>query len=311
MDSTHQANYEWSFDSVNGQKVGMKGRWRAKGNVYWPPMKLLHFTDSHLQLVPTPASQFHVQPFWMGGNGDARVLFERLGLLARKVDAVVFTGDATHGGGKPEAAKFFDLLAMAAAGKPVFMLLGNHDVVHPEWEENFCGQAQRHGNIILKDGIYPLGDVDLLLMQAGYVTADNRVETGWDANVFPVPGVSDEWIASLDAALSENTIRPVIAATHCPSHFLPPSALGFAPYVGTGMDEYQKRVNALFDKHPRVRCLLSGHIHFNSAKVAANGRVHQSLASFAEYPCQVRIVEMTAAKVESRLINLAAESETE
>jgi hypothetical protein len=77
------------------------------------------------------------------------------------------------------------------------------------------------------------------------------------------------------------------------------------------MDAYRARLNALLDRHPQVRCLLAGHIHFNSSRVHDNGRVHQSLASVAEYPCQARVIEITPTTLESRLISLARESELE
>jgi len=268
-------------------------------------MKLLHFTDLHLQLIPAPASQFHVQPFW---RGEPSVLLDRIARAAEGTDAIVFTGDATHGGGKDEAALFFELLARASAGKPVFMVLGNHDVVNPRWEEHFVLEAQKYANINIADGIHALGDIDVLLMHGGYVSADNRVATDWNPKMFPVPGLSDESASQLDAMLAGGT-RPVIAVTHCPTHFLPPTPSAFAAYVGPGMDAYRATVNDLLDRHPRVRCVLSGHIHFNSSKTHENGRLHQSLASVAEYPCQVRSVEMTSSKLESRLINLATEPE--
>ena len=115
------------------------------------------------------------------------VLFQRLASLAKQADAIVFTGDATHGGGKAEAAHFLDLLATVADGKPVFMVLGNHDVVNPAWKEHFLAQAAPYGNINMGDGVYPLGDIDLLVMQAGYVTANNGIEVDWHPEVFPVP----------------------------------------------------------------------------------------------------------------------------
>jgi hypothetical protein len=270
-------------------------------------MKLLHFTDSHLQLTPAPQSQFHVQPFWRGEPG---VLFDRIATAAAQMDAIVFTGDATHGGGKEEASLFFDLLAKAAAGKPVFMVLGNHDVVNPRWKDHFVARAGNYSNIKISDGLYPLGDVDVLLMHCGYITADNRVEPEWHSEIFPVPGLSDESAGRFDAALAGGS-RPVLAVTHCPTHFLPPTASGFASFVGPGMDAYRTRLNGLLDRHQRVRCLLSGHIHFNSSRTYDNGRVHQSLASVAEYPCQVRLLEITPTKFESRLISLAAESDRE
>jgi 3',5'-cyclic AMP phosphodiesterase CpdA len=269
-------------------------------------MKLLHFSDCHLQLHPAPESQFHVQPFW---RGEPSLLFDRIATIAKETDALAFTGDATHGGGLAEAALFFDLITRAAAGKPIFIVLGNHDVVNPAFEEHFHSQARRFPNIHLADGIYPLGEIDIMLMHGGYITMDNVVTPGWAPPMFPVPGLSDASSALLDEQLAKNATRPVLAMTHCPSHVLPPTATGFPPYVGPGQEAYRGKVNALLDKHPRVRAVIAGHVHFNSTKIEGNGRVHQSIASVAEAPCQVRVIEMTAGRFQSRLINLETGAE--
>jgi hypothetical protein len=268
-------------------------------------MKILHFTDSHLQLAPAPPSQFHVQPFW---RGEPSVLFDRIARAAEQTDAIVFSGDATHGGGKDEAALFFSLLAKAAANKPVFMVLGNHDVVNPRWEEHFLIEAQRYANINISDGIYQLGDIDIVLMHCGYASANGTVTPEWDSKVFPVPGLSEESVYKLDSLLGGGT-RPVVAVTHCPTHFLPPTASAFAASVGPGMEAYRSKLDGCLDRHPRVRCVWSGHIHFNSSRTYPNGRLHQSLASVAEYPCQVRLIDVKDCVTESRLINLAIEAE--
>jgi UDP-2,3-diacylglucosamine pyrophosphatase LpxH len=269
-------------------------------------MKLLHFSDLHLQSNPAPENQFHVQPFW---RGETRLLFDRIAALATETDALAFTGDATHGGQQRDAALFFDLITTAAAGKPIFMVLGNHDVVNPAFEAHFHSQAKRYPNIHIADGIYPLGDIDVMLMHAGYITMENLVTPGWSPPIFPVPGLSDASSAMFDALLAKDASRPVLAMTHCPSHILPPTATGFPPYVGPGMEAYRSRVNALLDKHPRVRAMIAGHVHFNSAKIEENGRVHQSIASVAEAPCQVRVVELKNHRFQSRLINLETGTE--
>jgi hypothetical protein len=75
------------------------------------------------------------------------------------------------------------------------------------------------------------------------------------------------------------------------------------------MEAYRNEVNALLDRHPRVRAMIAGHVHFNSTKIERNGRVHQSIASVAETPCQVRMVELTGDQFTSRLINLEVGAE--
>jgi len=271
-------------------------------------MRLLQFTDFHLQLSPVPPEQFHVQPFW---RGDLREVFARLGRAAVHADAIAFTGDAAHGGGKAEVAMFFDLLAGAASGKPVFMVLGNHDVIDSHWEEHFHRGAERYRNVRMEDGVYRLGEIDIAIINNEYLTPDDVPSPSWDESHFPIPAFSAARAARLQNALSAAPDRPAVALMHCPSHVLPPTMLDLGRSVMEGMDRYRQALHALLDANPRVGLVLSGHVHFTSTRSFNHGRVHQSLASISEYPYQVRLVEMNAARWSSRLFSLAEDRESE
>ena len=92
---------------------------------------------------------------------------------------------------------------------------------------------------------------------------------------------------------------------------LPATLFDFGPSVLPGQNRYQDRLNDLLDKHPRVGVVLAGHVHFNSTQIFNHGRIHQSLASITEYPCAVRIVEITGGHWHSHLDSLAKEDEIE
>ncbi len=212
---------------------------------------------------------------------------------------------------RTEAQRFVELLASAAAGKPVLLVLGNHDVVNPAWKTHFTAATKSYPNIELPDSTHRIGDIDVVLLQAEYLAADGSVKTEWDSTTFPVPALNQQSAAWLSETLAADADRPAVVVTHCPSHLLPPSSCGFAAHVAAGMEQYRQRLDGLLDQHPRVRLVLSGHIHFNSVKRADNGRLHQSLSSFGEYPCQVRLIEVTDQKITSRMIALADEFESE
>jgi Calcineurin-like phosphoesterase len=272
-------------------------------------MKLLQFTDFHLRLTPAPGSQFHVQPLW---QGELRGLFSRIGKIAKEVDAIAFTGDAAHGGGSKELATFFDLLAEAAVDKPVFIVAGNHDAVHHDWEDYFRRGCEKYRNMRFEDGVYACGEMDIALVNNEYLTPAGVVSESWPEICFPIPAMSDSRAEKLNTALSSTSIKPAIALIHCPTHMLPPAMIDFSGRgVLAGMDRYRDTLHSVLDRHPRVKTVLSGHVHFNSSMVASNGRTQHSLASVAEYPYQVRIVEIGSSKCTSRLAALAVESDIE
>ncbi len=271
-------------------------------------MKLIQFTDFHLRLTPAPEKQFHVEPFW---RGESREMFARIGKVSHDADAICFTGDAAHGGGKQEVALFFDLLAEAAADKPVFMVVGNHDVVDPEWQDHFRRGVEKYKNFRLYDGVYPLGEIDVVLINNEYLTRENLPSVSWRDDCFPVPAMSTPHWEDLHVALSANNDRPALVMVHCPSHVLPATLFDFGPSVLPGQNRYQDRLNELLDRHPRVGVVLAGHVHFNSTQIFTHGRIHQSLASITEYPCAVRIVEITGGHWHSHLDSLAKEDEIE
>jgi 3',5'-cyclic AMP phosphodiesterase CpdA len=271
-------------------------------------MKLIQFTDFHLRLTPAPESQFHVQPFWRGGSKE---LFARIKTLSAGADAIAFTGDASHGGGKQEVADFFDFLAETADGRPVFIVVGNHDVTHQNWEDHFQRGIEKYPNIKLNDGVYALGETDIALINNEYLTPRGDISTAWRDDCFPVPAMSEAHAARLHAALATSTTRPALALVHCPSHVLPATLFDFGTSVLAGMDRYRAALHGVLDQHPRISMVIAGHVHFNSARIYQHGRVHLSLASVSEYPFQVRIVDINGKRCHSRLVSAAHEEDAE
>ena len=264
-------------------------------------MKLVHFSDTHVQLTPASEKQFAVEPLW---PGDVRELFVRLSEVTADADALIFSGDATHGGSEDAARHFFDLLAVASHGKPVFMVMGNHDVTHPAFTDNFRRAVEPFPNVRLTPGVHRLGELDLLLVDNDYVSPAGSAVPYWRGDCFPVPVLTPKKAAALDTLLGTQSSRPATVVVHCPTHVGPPVLINSGHALIDKMQAYQESVNAVLDKHQRVRRVLSGHVHFNCTRSFAHGRLHQSLASFVEHPYAVRILEGSADELRSRIVSL-------
>jgi hypothetical protein len=193
----------------------------------------------------------------------------------------------------------------------VFIVVGNHDVTDLNWEDHFHRGIEKYPNMKLDDGVYPVGETDIALINNEYLTPKGDISTSWRDDCFPVPAMSSAHAARLNTALAASTTRPALALVHCPSHVLPATLFDFGTAVLSGMDRYRDTLHGVLDQHPRVGMVLSGHVHFNSARTYNHGRVHLSLASVAEYPYQVRIVDINGKKCHSRLISAANETDAE
>jgi predicted MPP superfamily phosphohydrolase len=271
-------------------------------------VKLIWLTDCHVQNGPAAEGQFCVQPLW---SRKPDQLFSRLAETARDADAFLFTGDATHSGQRHEVAQFFALLSSVAAGRPVFIVLGNHDVIDLDTRDLFARTASNYDGFQLQERAYALRDVELILLNNYYLARDGSATPFWPHDVFPVPAMPDEQAESLDAILAADKNRPAILVVHCPTHALPGFQTDPDPFLVLGTHRYRDAVHKILDKHVRVRAVLSGHVHFNSTSRYGNRRIHQTLASFIEYPFQVRVINIEGSSINSRMVALATDQDVE
>jgi 3',5'-cyclic AMP phosphodiesterase CpdA len=271
-------------------------------------MRILWFTDSHVQKRPPAEDQFCVQPFW---RGEARKLFDRLGKLARSADALIVSGDATHTGKQSDVRIFFDLLAGVARNKPVFLVLGNHDLANLHATGIFAREARKYPNIRFGEDLFPLGGLDLVLLNNQYLDGNELPSIQWSPRCFPIPVMPAAQAARLNAMLVSGKNRPALVIAHCPCHVLPGNQIDPSPALIAGMRRYRKTLHGVLDKHRRVRAVLGGHVHYNCTLVGKHGRIHQSLSSLIEYPFHVRVLEIAGGSLCSRLASLAGKNETE
>jgi hypothetical protein len=198
-----------------------------------------------------------------------------------------------------------------ADGRPVFIVSGNHDVMDSDTRASFTHAARGLSNFHLQERSHKLRDVDLVLVNNYYLAGDGSAVPLWQHDVFPVPAMPDEQAESLDVILAADKNRPAIVLVHCPTDDLPGFQTDPDPFLVNGTHRYRDTMHKILDKHARVRAMLCGHVHFNSTRRYGNRRIHQTLASFIEYPFQVRVIEIEGGSITSRMIALAMDQDVE
>ncbi|NBH10085.1 metallophosphoesterase [Amycolatopsis sp. SID8362] len=207
-------------------------------------MIIAHLSDLHLDDGPRAEDRVAAVMAYLGG-------------LARRVDALVVTGDIADHGAATEYARALELLEYPA---PLLVCPGNHDV-RAEFRTGLLGQPPSDGPI---DSAREVGGVL-------FATCDSTI-----------PGRGAGFLADSTLAWLDDTLAggdgPAIVAFHPP-----PVAVG-VPLVDGIRQSGEDRLAAVLARHPRVKALLAGHVHTGASTTFAGvplriapGVVSQSL----------------------------------
>ncbi len=188
--------------------------------------RVLHITDSHL--FRTPGRRL------LGVDTDASlnaVLAHAAG--GPRPDLILATGDIAQEASEATYDRFFTLVDSYFPGVPMRWLAGNHDAIMP-----MTRIGSRHG----PSEQITLGDWHFALL-------DSHVEG-------MVPGhLGEADLTALDATLADAPGRFSLIGIH--HHPLP---IG-ADWLDTQMIDNADALFDLCDRHPRVRCIVFGHVH--------------------------------------------------
>jgi Icc protein len=192
-------------------------------------VRLVQLTDTHLTADPAGTLKgVHVR-------GSLEAVVDLVRANEPDFGAFLLTGDLSHDE-TMESYRYLSSL-LAPFGRPVLALAGNHD--DPEAMDAGFRAA---GNGVRTGRAHRLGQWDVLL-------ADSRLP-GATAGALS-PGE----LGGLDDALGAEPERPVLLALH--HHPVPTGSVW--------MDELAlanpEALFGLLDRHPRVRCVVWGHVH--------------------------------------------------
>jgi 3',5'-cyclic AMP phosphodiesterase CpdA len=251
-------------------------------------MRIAYLTDSHRG---ADNGGFHQQPFWVDGLDE---LVDRLRqwIARQHIDLLIHGGDLVEHPDLPvmgEAlGQFVDL------GLPLLVCLGNHDIAVPGAFEQWQQIAAEMPSVTLADGVVAGEGCDIIAL-------NNHWDDGagpqmyWDPTP-PFrfcPTLADEQLQWLDTQLGRDDRRPAILVVHTQIDPVPPTAPQLDEYIPPS---YPEKLNAVLDRHPRCRLVLSGHCHVTSA-IPRPMRVHLTTASFGEVPFHVRLIDVSSTEL--------------
>jgi predicted MPP superfamily phosphohydrolase len=201
------------------------------------------------------------------------------------LDFLLFTGDTVDG---PQPANFEGFFGMLHRGnrRPVYMVLGNHDVgVKPALNKQYTIDAfRRYGGPEMfpstNRSYYSVSPEPWLRLLVLDGTTDEKVS----ANGF-IPQAELDWVKG-QLAEAEKSHQMVIAAAHFP--VVEPFHSSSHMIVKPDAD----KLRALLEGSPNFVAYFAGHYH--SARIQQYNRVyHITSPALVEYPDAYRVVTLT------------------
>jgi len=256
-------------------------------------MKLAFITDFHLEATP---GDFHFQTYYVGGHAAIAHGLRNF-IINNRVDILLFGGDMTHNTSDAEISRFLAIFHDFPC--PIYLCLGNHDLARtPEVDHIALWKSvlAAHPSFTLAPYFAQLDGVDLIAFNPQWADAQGIGHFCWSSTTPCNARINSADLARLDATLSKNPGCPAIVITHEGLEPIPTDLSGLPEPIHVPAPEYVGPLNALLDRHPRARLVLSGHNHVTLA-IPHNGRVHAYTGSTSEYPCDVRLIEITPAAI--------------
>ena len=256
-------------------------------------MKLAFITDFHLEATP---GDFHFQTYYVGGHAAIAQGLRNF-IINNRVDIFLLGGDMTHTASDAEISRFLTLFHDFPC--PIYMCLGNHDLARSSEVDHIAlwkSVLAQHRNFTLAPYFAQLDGVDLIAFNPQWADAQGNGRFCWSSQTPCNARINPADLAWLDATLSKNSDRPAIIITHEGLEPIPTDLSGLPEPIHDPAPEYVDPLNALLDRHPRARLILSGHNHVTLA-TPRNGRIHAYTGSTSEYPCDVRLIETTPAAI--------------
>ena len=248
-------------------------------------MTILHFaqiSDIHISALGDRYDMLSGQ-----SAGFLRRICRELNRLD-SLDFVLITGDLADTAAQSEFDQFQTIIKQLH--KPYYIIPGNHDRRDAEQTEGLTRHDfARYFNPQIEDR--PTDPA----WQAGYwsrpvaegvqlIGLDSIVDDDWNGRVDEM-----QW-AWLEAELAQHADKFVMVAIHHPLHKLAP--IDDLPKWGKFVCDNGPELLALFDQHPQVKLVLTGHHHLNKAEEVGQ-RLHLACPAMGLYPCAYRTLTLS------------------
>lgn len=204
------------------------------------------------------------------------------------LDFVLISGDLFDMAVQSELEQF--QAAIATLKKPYYVIPGNHDRREPgsevgltrhEFAQIFNPQVDaRPTDPRLQTGYWSLAVAEGVQL----LGLDSIVDEDWNGLVDATQ------MAWLENELKKHVAKFVIVAIHHPLHKLAP--IDDIPRWHKFVCDNGPELLAVFDQHPQVKMVLTGHHHLSKAERLGE-RLHLASPAVGLYPCAYRTLHLT------------------
>ncbi len=246
-------------------------------------MRFAYITDTHL------GCNEHGHQMQSRYLGHDAVLFDGLGqwISDNDVAFVIHGGDMTDNGTQEEIDHTNAMCERLNV--PVYVSLGNHDLIHPDSMERWRNSGRTSHGAYLPDG------QDCFAVDAGSVTVV-VISHHWN------PQHDHQWIMDQSQAAridqrQENTLnqlmreanRPVIAASHMVLNPISAQQRNTEEPLYPPPSEYLTSWQRIAASNPNLRLALCGHNH-TTTRHDHGSFISCTTGSYIERPAQVRLI---------------------
>jgi DNA repair exonuclease SbcCD nuclease subunit len=245
--------------------------------------RFIFITDTH---IGARDQGYHQQPRY---TDFLPLLMQNLKAWIRSDSRIDFV---LHGGDIVDAVSIETIKAACSIFDlqvPLYLCLGNHDMLHPHAEEMWLEYGER---------FFPEGKLNYTLSFEEVVLHVMPTYWGekpyfWDGHQ-PRPEFHRDQEQYLRAALSTDQQKPHVLCTHSEIAAVPIDQTGFKQPYHAPTSSFTDTVAVWVQAYPNIRCVLSGHNHINTCvRFWQSGTYAVTSSAFSETPFEFKVLEIT------------------
>jgi predicted phosphodiesterase len=181
---------------------------------------------------------------------------------------------------------------------PVYLCLGNHDLTHPDALRYWLSGAPDFFPTGAPYFSLPFDGCFLHIVPNQWCEAPYYWQDAQDAHFPP------DQLEAVGQTIRQNPGSAHIFCTHSNVTGILPEQTGFDGPYNSPRESFSQQVFAFADRHPQLRCVISGHTHVNSI-VQRNGVRYLTSSSFVETPFEYKIFAANGGNVSMSTENFA------
>ena len=211
------------------------------------------------------------------------------------IDFIIHGGDLVNSAAREHIVAARAMLDLSV---PVYLCLGNHDMMGPKAVELWLTHAPDLLYGGSPDGVLTDPTVRVHILPTHWC----RTPYYWQDEEDPHFGPAQ--LTRIRRELAKSPEIPHILVTHSQVLSVPAAQTGLDEPLGGPKGSFTQVVTDLASEHPQLRCILSGHTHINM-HVRRSGTHFVTVSAFPESPFEFKVVQTDAAALTMATFSLA------